>query len=119
MHDELAEDFEDILESLNLILNRFAEIHQPDDLVNSPHGVLIFDSISMRLQYIGEQLKNIDKHNNGFLDKYSEINWNEIIRLRDLISHYYEDIDHEIIYNICLNHIPNLKRVIEKIIKEN
>jgi uncharacterized protein with HEPN domain len=119
MHEELEEDFNDILESIMLIQNRFTEIHHPDEFVNSPYGILIFDSIVMRLQYIGEQLKNIDKFNEGLLEKYSEISWSEIIRLRDLISHHYEDIDHEVIHNICLNHLADLKRVIEKIIKEN
>ncbi len=38
--------------------------------------------------------------------------------MRDIISHHYFDVDAEIIYEVCRNKIPEMKRVIEKILKE-
>jgi uncharacterized protein with HEPN domain len=38
------------------------------------------------------------------------------MRLRDIVSHHYEKVDHEIIFDICQNHLPNLKATISKII---
>jgi uncharacterized protein with HEPN domain len=115
---KLTEEFGYLLDSINLILERVQEIKQPENFVNSPHGVMILDSISMRLQNIGETVKNINKNFPGFLDKYPEIDWNKIIKFRDFISHHYESMDHEIVHNICTNNIPDLKKATEKILKE-
>ena len=40
------------------------------------------------------------------------------MRLRDIISHHYDTIDHEIIYDICRRHIPLLKKTIKQIIED-
>jgi len=50
--------------------------------------------------------------------KYPEIEWQNIMKLRDIISHHYEHVDHEIIYDICKNHLPNLKKAVQRIYKE-
>jgi len=73
-----------ISESIELILNRFANIRKPDDFVLDDNGVTILDSIAMRLQVVGELLKKID---------------------------------HEIIYDICQNHLPLLKKIILTMLK--
>jgi len=39
------------------------------------------------------------------------------MKLRDIISHHYEHVDHEIIYDICMNHLPNLKNAVQLIYK--
>lgn len=83
-------------------------------------GVLILDAIAMRLQVIGELLKKINKVDNSILEKYPEIEWNKIMRLRDIVSHHYEKVDHEIIFDICKSHVPKLKSTLHTIIeKEN
>ena len=71
----------------------------------------------MRLQVIGESVKRIQKKDLSLLNGYVEIEWDKIARFRDLVSHHYEHVDHEIVYDICQNHIPRLKNVIEKMIK--
>ena len=38
--------------------------------------------------------------------------------MRDIISHYYFDVDIEIIYEVCKNKMPELKDTIEKILKD-
>ncbi len=40
------------------------------------------------------------------------------MKLRDIISHHYANVDHEIVYHVCRNHIPPLKRVVQQIIKD-
>jgi len=52
------------------------------------------------------------------LEEYPEIEWDKIIKLREIISHHYEMVDHEINFDICKNHIPILKSTIEKIIEK-
>ena len=76
----------------------------------------MLDAISLRIQIIGELLKKIDKIDNSLLKRYPEIEWEKIVRLRDIISHHYEMIDHEIIFDICIHHIPKLKATVQRII---
>ncbi len=57
----IQENLQLILESLDLIENRFSRIASPDDLVGSEYGVLVLDSIAMRLQVVGELLKKNNK----------------------------------------------------------
>ncbi|MCW7471685.1 HepT-like ribonuclease domain-containing protein [Leptospira kanakyensis] len=118
MSEEVNERIEFILESILLIENRFLKIKFPDDLINSNDGITILDSIAMRLQAIGDNIKSIHKLDNQFLQKFPEIEWEKIMKMRDIISHHYEGLDHEIIFNICKNKIPELKISITSILKQ-
>ena len=84
----------------------------------SPNGVLILDAICMRLQIIGELLKKIQKIDPLVLQGYAQIEWPNIMKLRDIISHHYDHVDHEIIFDICKNNIPALKKAIQQILKD-
>lgn len=115
MSDEiLLENLNLILESIDVVTKRFSEINTSDDLVSSEHGVLILDSVAMRLQIIGELVRKTHKWKPTLLEKYPEINWRNIMRFRDILSHHYEKVDHEIIFDICQNHLPGLKKIICK-----
>lgn len=116
--DGLLEDFQMILESVDIIQERFKNINTAKDFVNTPDGAFTLDGIAMRLQSIGELIKNIDKFNKGFLNNYSEVDWIEIIKLRDLISHHYFKLDEEEIFEACKNDLPKLKSTVEKIIQD-
>lgn len=112
----LIDNFESIFEAILLIEERFASIKSVDDFVLSSQGVTILDSIAMRLQVIGELVKKIEKRDDAFFEKYPDTEWAMIARLRDIISHHYDTIDHEIIYAICKNHIPPLKDTVSSIL---
>lgn len=114
----ILDDLELILKTIEIIEERFKDIKTSDDLVTTPYGVTTMDSIAMRLQTIGENLKKIEKMDANYLKKYSGIDWVSIIKLRDLISHHYLNIDHEMIYSICKNKIPDLKTEITRMLKE-
>lgn len=116
MSDIILENFRTIIQSIKLIKRRFETIHKADDFVLSEEGVVLLDSISMRLQVIGELLKKNDKLDNQLLQQYPNIEWQQIMRLRDIISHHYESIDNEIIFDICCNHIENLEKAVLEII---
>ena len=62
------------------------------------------DAIAMRLQVIGESVRKIQKMDSSFLDPYSDVEWDKIARFRDLVSHHYDQVDHEIVYDICRAH---------------
>ena len=118
MSEEIKERFEFILESILLIENRFIKIKFPDDLINSQDGITLLDSIAMRLQAIGDNVKSVEKLDSKFLTKFPETEWEKIMKLRDVISHHYDGLDHEIIFNICNSKLPVLKISIESILNQ-
>ena len=71
----------------------------------------------MRLQVIGESVKRIQKKDPLFFNSYADVEWNKIARLRYLVSHHYGHVDHEIVYDICQNHIPRLRETILRMMK--
>jgi uncharacterized protein with HEPN domain len=116
----VSDNLKIIVESIDLIEDRFSKINLADDFVTSPEGVLLLDAISMRLQVIGETVKKIDKIEPSLFEMYRDVEWRKIMRLRDIISHHYEMVDHEITFDICETHLPRLKSAIQNIIrKEN
>lgn len=63
----------------------------------------------MRLQALGERLKNISKKYPFII---SDLNYPEIdnvIRFRGFVSHHYELLEHETIFEICVVKIPQLR----------
>lgn len=119
LDDIISENLRIIIESIELIEDRFKRIDLANDFVSSANGILILDAVSMRLQIIGELLKKIDKIDSTLFNKYPEVEWEKIMRLRDIISHHYEMIDHEIIYDICRNHISQLKAAVQRIVDDD
>ncbi|MDF3821827.1 DUF86 domain-containing protein [Leptospira sp. 96542] len=118
MSEEISERLEFILESILIIETRFNKIQFPDDLINSHDGITILDSIAMRLQAIGENVKAVVKLDTQFLNKYPDTDWKKIMKMRDVISHHYEGLDHEIIFSICKNKIPELKISVKEIVNQ-
>ena len=119
MPDELIiENLNGVADAIEMIKDRFSSITEADDFMMSPDGVLILDAICMRLQIIGELLKKIQKIDPSMLQEYTQIEWPKIMKLRDVISHHYDHVDHEIIFDICKNNIPPLKETIQQILAD-
>jgi uncharacterized protein with HEPN domain len=115
MHkDEILDYLDLMLESIELIEKRFSRIRFPEDFVLSLDGVTLLDAVSMRLQVIGESVRKIQKLDPSFLNHYPNIEWDKLARFRDLVSHHYTHIDHEVVYDICKVHIPRLKVTLQK-----
>ena len=99
--NEVADILDLILGSIRMVQERFSKIDISEDFVSTSGGVTLLDAICMRLQVIGESVKQIQKAANSFLHPHAEIEWDKIARFRDLVSHHYEHVDHEIVYDIC------------------
>ena len=99
-----------IVESIRLIHKRFKNIESSDDFLQNDTGLDMLDAISMRLQAIGEALKNLDKRENALLLQIApQEYWSQIIKTRDFISHHYVDIDAETVYEICFSELDELE----------
>jgi len=110
---------EQVLQSSMTIRLRFEPVQTIDDFSNSSGGTEKFDSICMLLITIGESLKNLDKVTNGeLLIEYPEIDWKKVKGLRDIISHQYFDVNAEAIFDVCEAKLPELIRVVKKMLAE-
>jgi uncharacterized protein with HEPN domain len=105
-----------LLWSVDTILHRFQAIDSAADFTASDAGLEKLDAICMQLIAIGESLKNLDKVTNGeLLPRYPEIEWKRVMGMRDILSHHYFDLDAEIVYNVCAQHIPPLTTTLKQI----
>ena len=104
-----------ILDSIFMIKKRFEIIKNSDDFLDSEDGLTRLDAISMRLQSIGEALKNIDKRDREFLLEVADKTyWSNIIKTREIITHHYIDIDSETIFMICDEKLTDLEKKVSK-----
>jgi len=117
MHDIVVrESLETVLDSLRIVMERFKKIGSAEDLIDGDDGIMLMDSISMRLQLVGEKIKKIDQKSPGLLEKVG-IDPYPIIRFRDFISHHYDKADHEVLFDLCKNNLPDLKDKILQILQ--
>lgn len=115
MYDAIYKySLEAILDHINIYNKRFSEIHNPTDFISTDYGKTLLDAIVTRLQAIGENLKNTSRKNNLLQTNYPEMEWDKIIRFRDFISHHYEMLDYEIVFEICEDYLPKLEAVIKE-----
>jgi len=68
------------------------------------------------IEIIGEATKNISKN---FIEKNPQVPWREIIGTRDKMIHHYFGIDLDIVWKIIKEELPQLKKQIMEIIKQN
>jgi uncharacterized protein with HEPN domain len=68
-----------------------------------------------QLEIIGEAANHLTSH---FKELYSEIQWREIIYLRNLLIHEYFGIDTKIVWDIITIDIVSLKSQVKKIIEQ-
>ena len=71
------------------------------------------DAVIRNFEIIGEAAKNLAIE---IKEQYSNVPWNEMYSLRNLVSHAYFGIDYEIIWDIIINSLPENKVEIEKIL---
>lgn len=103
-------------ERITLTIERCRDIGSVNDFLSSPDKMDTFDATCMRLQTIGEVIKNIDNlTNHKLLANYRGTPWKSIIGLRNIISHEYLSVDPEEIFRIVKIHLPKLLPVIMQI----
>ena len=68
----------------------------------------------LQLQIIGEAARSMSVQTK---EKYSEINWRDIIDFRNLLVHEYFRVDLQIVWQILEQEIPTLKLQIDKILQ--
>lgn len=104
---------------IDTIEERTVSIHDVDDFLCSPSGMVLLDAVCMNLIAVGEATKNLDKVSCGeLLPQYPQVQWNGIMRMRDKIAHHYFEVDAEVVLLTVKEDIPLVKTTIEKMISE-
>jgi len=62
------------------------------------------------MQLVGESTKRIPGE---MRDRYPSVSWRQIAGMRDVISHAYEDLAHEILWSAAERDFPKLKADVE------
>jgi uncharacterized protein with HEPN domain len=77
------------------------------------------DAICMQRIALGEGVKNLDKVTEGtLLPRYPEIEWKRIMGMRDILSHHYFDVDAEVVFSVCEDHIPSVLHTIRRMLTD-
>ena len=83
-----------------------------DDLYEDEYSLAM---LGMFVQQIGETTKGLTQ---GFRESHPEKKWHEIIGMRNVFAHEYQNLDVDIVIDSLKNDIPSLKEYCEKILKE-
>jgi uncharacterized protein with HEPN domain len=107
-HKLFVKDILDCIEKINefigdLDFEKFVE----DDKTKS--------AVVRKLEIIGEATKNIPKQ---IRQKYRELPWTDMAGMRDKIAHFYFGIDYSIVWEVIKERLPEIKPIIQKILKE-
>lgn len=113
----------DILQKISRVIETITErasaVKNPNELLCSPGGMMRLDAICMNLIALGEAVKGLDKQTHGELfPQYPEMYWSGVMRMRDKIAHHYFEIDVDVVFRTIQEDIPQLKKVIDKMIAD-
>ena len=99
----------DILHAIEKILEYIGD-REFESFMNDP---MLQDAVIRNIEVIGEATKNIS---NKFKSEHSDIQWKDIAKTRDKVSHQYFGVDYEIVWGIIKNDLLPLSRSIRDMI---
>ena len=115
----LLERLRSLLEALERIPRRFADIKTPADFYASDAGVDRMDAICMILIAAGEELKIIDRKTDGqLLSRYPGVRWRGAMAVRDVLAHGYFQVNAEQLFDLCANDIPAMIATLKAMIAD-
>ncbi|MEW6200760.1 MAG: DUF86 domain-containing protein [bacterium] len=72
-------------------------------------------AVVREIEVMGEATKNIPK---AIRERHKDIPWGDMTGMRDKIIHFYFGVDYEIIWKVVKKRLPEIKSMIEGILKE-
>jgi len=101
-----------ILDETEFILQKTSQLKKDNFLKDE----VLKRAIVRSLEIIGEATKKLP---DDMKSKYPQIAWRAIAGTRDKLIHDYFGIDYDIVWDIVLNEIHDLKRIVEKILRSD
>jgi uncharacterized protein with HEPN domain len=109
---ERDRDFlQDILESARIALSHVKNMKLEDFL----NDIQCQDAVIRRLEIIGEASRRISEETRKI---YPELPWSEMVNMRNIMIHEYDEVDLNIVWDTTLNDLPPLIIQIEKILRQ-
>lgn len=101
-------------------VKRTEDIKEFRQFLVSPEAMDLFDATTLRIQVVGEMLKQIDDMTGGRIlcPCYPEIPWRSVFDMRNFISHEYCMVDPEEIFNVVKEDLPYLIETLHRIIAD-
>jgi uncharacterized protein with HEPN domain len=99
----------DILEAVRLALSYVRGVTKETFLCDTQCQ----DSVIRRIEIIGEAARRISPQTK---ESYPVIPWNEMVGMRNLMVHEYDDVDLEIVWDTVQRDLPLLIELIEPLI---
>ena len=112
MKEEVIKYLQDILDCINNIDEFF--ISEEKTFKNFSANKLLRQAIERNFEIIGEATGRINKVSPEINIKSNR----QIINLRNLIIHSYDNINHEVLWAIIINDLPELKKETETLINK-
>jgi uncharacterized protein with HEPN domain len=101
------EDIRDAIKRIESYLQGVNEKKFENDLMRQ-------DAIMLQIEIIGEAARHISTE---FQEQHDEIPWSQMIGMRNKIVHDYFNIDVSKIWDTAKNDIPQLKKMVSKLLK--
>jgi uncharacterized protein with HEPN domain len=112
MTERDIEDYlQDILETIESC-ERFIEGMDYDQFTSDEKTIF---AVNHALEIIGEATKHIPEE---IRKEYPSVPWKKMAGIRDVIIHAYFGVNLNVIWNTATERLPELKRDIEKILKD-
>ncbi|MFZ4766679.1 MAG: DUF86 domain-containing protein [Roseimicrobium sp.] len=96
-------------------------ITEAQELVRSETlGSLLADRVRLRafervMELIGEAVKRLPLE---LRERYPQVPWRNVAGMRDVISHAYEDLVHQVLWDALQLHMPGLLSTVERMLSE-
>ena len=94
------------LDDILFAMNRIQEYIKELNFSEFKKDYKTVDAVIRNFEIIGEASKNLPEK---IKEKYADIPWNEMYRLRNRVSHEYFGVDYEIIWDVATNNLPLTK----------
>ena len=77
--------------------------------------LLLQRGVERLLEILGEAARRIDR---SFHDQHPEVEWADIIGLRNVISHQYDELDLEQLWDILQNRLSPLRQKLQTLLEQ-
>ena len=114
-NDVIRAQLEDCIEHILTIENYTSTISNADEFLKQG---LLYDASLMRLQALGEIIKRLEQKSPEVIKDLNYPFVNEVIKFRDFVSHHYEKLEHDLVYDICKVFLPELKNCISTLLRK-